>query len=102
MSISIQNVTKYFGGICAVDGVSFQMPPGSITGLIGPNGSGKTTLFNLITGFYPPDAGSIWYAGHRLNGLKPHQIVEQGVIRTFQITRIFPQMTVLENMLVPT
>jgi ABC-type branched-subunit amino acid transport system ATPase component len=102
MSLEAKGVVKDFGGIRAVGGVSFQIPNGAITGLIGPNGSGKTTLFNLATGFLPIDEGEIWYKGRRIDGFKPHQVVELGIIRTFQITRIFPKLTVLENMLVPT
>lgn len=102
MSLHVKGVVKDFGGIRAVDSVSFQIPKGAIAGLIGPNGSGKTTLFNLVTGFLPIDQGEIWYKGRRIDGLKPHQVVELGIIRTFQITRIFPKLTVLENMLVPT
>ena len=101
MSLEAKEIVKDFGGIRAVGGVSFHIPKGTITGLIGPNGSGKTTLFNLITGFLPIDEGEIWYRGSRIDGFKPHQIVELGIIRTFQNTRIFPRLTVLENMLVP-
>jgi len=102
MSLVVKEIIKDFGGIRAVDHVSFEAPPGAITALIGPNGSGKTTLFNLVTGFLPIDGGEIWYRGSRLDGLKPHKIVELGIIRTFQITRIFPNLTVMENMLVAT
>ena len=102
MTLEARKVVKDFGGIRAVDSVSLQIPAGSITGLIGPNGSGKTTLFNLLTGFLPIDEGEIWYKGRRIDGLKPYQVVELGIIRTFQITRIFPKLTVLENMLIPT
>lgn len=102
MSLEIRKVTKNFGGIRALDQVSCKMPPGSITGLIGPNGSGKTTLFNVLTGFLPLDGGQIFYKNRRIDGLKPHQVVELGIIRTFQITRIFPKLTLLENLLVPT
>lgn len=102
MSLEAKGVVKDFGGIRAVAGVSFKVPEAAITGLIGPNGSGKTTFFNLVTGFLPIDGGEIWYRGRRIDGFKPHQVVELGIIRTFQITRIFPKLTVLENMLVPT
>jgi neutral amino acid transport system ATP-binding protein len=101
MSLVVEGVIKDFGGIRAIDRVSFQTSQGAITGLIGPNGSGKTTLFNLVTGFLPIDAGGIWYKGHRIDGLRPHKVVKLGIIRTFQTTRIFPKLTVLENMLVP-
>ena len=102
MSLLVKNAVKDFGGIRAVNYINFEIPKNSITGLIGPNGSGKTTLFNLLTGFLPLDKGEIWYKEQQIDGLKPHRIVERGIIRTFQITRIFPQLTVLENMLVPT
>jgi neutral amino acid transport system ATP-binding protein len=83
----------------AVDGCSFAVPGGKISGLIGPNGSGKTTTFNLLTGVVTPDGGQVIYRGENIAGLKPHQIFRRGVTRTFQITRIFREMTVLENML---
>jgi branched-chain amino acid transport system ATP-binding protein len=82
-----------------VDGCTFAVPAGKISGLIGPNGSGKTTTFNLLTGVIPPDGGDVIYRGENLAGLKPHQIFGKGITRTFQITRIFREMTVLENML---
>ncbi len=97
----VDNLTKAFGGIRAVDGCSLGVERGTITGLIGPNGSGKTTLFNLITGFYKPDAGSIRFNARAIHGLRPDQICAAGIGRTFQITRLFWTMTVLENMIVP-
>jgi len=100
--LSLLNVRRYFGGIKAVDGVSFDVAPNSITGLIGPNGAGKTTLFNLISGFYKPDQGEIYFQGERINGLSLHQTFHKGLCRTFQISRELKLMTVLENvMLVP-
>lgn len=100
--LSLRNVRRYFGGIKAVDGVSFEVAPNSITGLIGPNGAGKTTLFNLISGFYKPDQGEIFFNGERINGLSLHQTFHKGLCRTFQISRELKLMTVLENvMLVP-
>jgi len=99
--LSAQNVTKTFGGIKAVDSCSIQVKRGSITGLIGPNGSGKTTLFNVITGFYKPDLGDISFNESPIHGLKPSQICHKGIGRTFQITRLFWKMTVLENLIVP-
>ena len=83
----------------AVDGCSFAVPGGKISGLIGPNGSGKTTTFNLLTGLIPPDDGQVIYKGETLAGLKPYQVFSKGITRTFQVTRIFREMTVLENML---
>ncbi len=96
--LSIHQVYKAFGGLMAVNGPSFEVARGSITGLIGPNGSGKTTLFNLITGLLRPDRGEIRFDGRRITGLRPHQITRLGIGRTFQITRLFGQMTVLENL----
>lgn len=96
-----ENITKSFGGIKAVDACSIEVKKGTVTGLIGPNGSGKTTLFNIITGFYQPDAGSIRLNQQPIQGLKPSRICHQGIGRTFQITRLFWKMTVLENMIVP-
>ncbi len=99
--LSADQVTKSFGGIKAVDSCSIAVERGSITGLIGPNGSGKTTLFNIITGFYKADSGSILLNDKPIHGLKPNQIYHRGIGRTFQITRLFWKMTVLENMIVP-
>jgi ABC-type branched-subunit amino acid transport system ATPase component len=99
--LQVEDITKSFGGIKAVDACSLQVERGSITGLIGPNGSGKTTLFNIITGFYRPDAGSIRYQNQPIQSLMPNQICRQGIARTFQITRLFWKMTVLENMIAP-
>ena len=97
--LEARDLRKAFGGVRAVDGCSFVVPHGKISGLIGPNGSGKTTTFNLLTGLTPPDSGQVIYKGESLAGLKPYQIFRKGITRTFQITRIFREMTVLENML---
>lgn len=100
--LSVRNIYKHFGGIKAVDGVSFDVAPNRITGLIGPNGAGKTTLFNVISGFYQADSGEILYKGERIDGLSLHQTFDKGICRTFQISRELKLMTVLENlMLVP-
>ncbi len=99
--LQVENMTKAFGGIKAVDICSLKVERGSITGLIGPNGSGKTTLFNLITGFYKPDAGKVLYNDEPIQNLKPNQVCRHGIARTFQITRLFWKMTVLENMIAP-
>lgn len=99
--LSVNNITKSFGGIKAVDNCSMGVGRGLITGLIGPNGSGKTTLFNVITGFYKEDSGTITLNEKPIQGLKPNQIYHRGIGRTFQITRLFWKMTVLENMIVP-
>jgi branched-chain amino acid transport system ATP-binding protein len=100
--LEVKDVMKGFGGLQAVYDCSLDVQEGSITGLIGPNGAGKTTLFNLITGFFKPDSGEIYFNGERIDGLRPNQIFHKKIYRTFQITREFAQMTVLENlMLVP-
>jgi ABC-type branched-subunit amino acid transport system ATPase component len=95
----VRDLRKAFGGIRAVDGCSFAVPRGTICGLIGPNGSGKTTTFNLLTGLTEPDGGQVWYRGENLAGLRPYRIFRKGITRTFQITRVFREMTALENML---
>lgn len=90
-------LTKWFGGLCAVKNVDFEMHRGEILGLIGPNGAGKTTLINLITGYYAPQSGSILYQGRNIAGSKPHAINNMGIARTFQIVRVFPKLTALDN-----
>ena len=100
--LSVQGVAKSFGGLRALDGCSLSVEQGSITGLIGPNGSGKTTLFNVITGYVTPDEGTVTFNGHDITGARPNRVFGLGVGRTFQLTRIFGRMTVLENMLVAT
>jgi branched-chain amino acid transport system ATP-binding protein len=98
--LSLEHVTKRFGGVVAVDDVSLGVERGQIAGLIGPNGAGKTTLFNLITRLYRPDFGEIAFDGKSLLGTPPHRIVRRGIARTFQNVELFPTMTVLENVLV--
>ena len=98
--LEIQNLEKSFGGLTAVDGCSLTVEEGSITGLIGPNGAGKTTLFNLITGHYKADRGKIIFQGEAIERLAPHQIFRKKLYRTFQITREFAQMSVLENLMI--
>ncbi|HEY7539788.1 MAG TPA: ABC transporter ATP-binding protein [Methylomirabilota bacterium] len=98
--LEVAELVKAFGNLRAVDGVSFAVDVGTITGLIGPNGAGKTTLFNLIAGALVPDAGAIRYRGERIDGLTPDRIFAKGLARTFQVPRPFPQMTVLENLMV--
>ncbi len=100
MSLDLEGVTKRFGGLRAVGDVSFSVRDRSIFGLIGPNGAGKTTVFNLITGVYKHDAGSIHFNGIDLAPLRPSEIARRGVARTFQNIRLFGQLTVLENVLV--
>ncbi|MDR1165940.1 MAG: ABC transporter ATP-binding protein [Deltaproteobacteria bacterium] len=97
--LSLNNVTKTFGGLVAVAGFSAGVTRGEVVGLIGPNGAGKTTVFNLVTGSIKPDAGFVFFAGHSISGLRPHRIVKLGIARTFQTIRLFPHMTVLENVL---
>jgi len=98
--LTVQNVTKRFGGIVAVDDVSLDVDAGEIVGLIGPNGAGKTTLFNLVTGIYRPDAGELVFMNTSLSGVAPHRVVSLGIARTFQNLELFSTMTVLENVLV--
>jgi branched-chain amino acid transport system ATP-binding protein len=100
--LEVRGVRKSFGGVTAVSDVSLTLERGRIYGLIGPNGSGKTTLFNCITGLERPDAGAIVLDGTRVDGWKPHQIARRGVGRTFQVIRVFPELTALENLLVVT
>jgi branched-chain amino acid transport system ATP-binding protein len=98
--LEIRGLTKRFGGLNAVDEVDLDVEAGEILSVIGPNGAGKTTLFNMATGLYSPDEGSIRFDGHDLVGLKPNQICSLGISRTFQAVRLFTNMTVLENALV--
>ena len=98
--LEVNNIVKSFGGLKAVNDCSIKVEEGSITGLIGPNGAGKTTLFNVITGFYKPDGGEISFHGDRIEGLTPDKIFHKKIFRTFQITREFEQMTVLENLMI--
>jgi branched-chain amino acid transport system ATP-binding protein len=98
----VQSLRKSFGGVAAVGGVSFTLERGRIYGLIGPNGSGKTTLFNCITGIERRDSGRVLLDGQPIDGLKPYQIAQRGVGRTFQMIRVFPELTALENLLVVT
>lgn len=100
--LSVEGVSRSFGGLQALNLCSLEVAEGSITGLIGPNGSGKTTLFNVITGYVKPDEGVVRFRGEDVTGLKPNQIFARGVGRTFQLTRIFARLSVLENMLVAT
>jgi neutral amino acid transport system ATP-binding protein len=97
--LSVEGVSKRFGGVVAVNDASFDVAPGSITGLIGPNGAGKTTMFNLISGFLRPEQGAIHFDGWRCDGRPPHELAAAGLVRTFQIPRVLTRMTVLENMM---
>jgi ABC-type branched-subunit amino acid transport system ATPase component len=98
-SLELDNVSKRFGGIAAINGVSIQFAEGRITGLVGPNGAGKTTIFNLITGIYPPTGGTVRFDGRDVTGLRPHRIARLGIGRTFQQVRVFNELSVLENAL---
>ncbi len=95
--LDVRGVTKRFRGLVAVDAVSLAVDEGEIFAIIGPNGAGKTTLFNMIAGVMVPDAGTIAFAGARIDGLQPHELCRRGLARTFQIVRPFPELTVMEN-----
>jgi branched-chain amino acid transport system ATP-binding protein len=98
--LEVQGLQKRFGGLQAVGDVSFSIAQGSISAVIGPNGAGKTTLFNLITGFIPPTEGRIKFVGNDITGAQPFVVARSGVVRTFQLVRLFPEMTVIENLTV--
>lgn len=98
--LNVKKISKYFGGLKAVDGVEFTLYSGEILGIIGPNGAGKTVLFNLISGIYEPTAGEIYFRDKRIDGLSPHIVAQYGIGRTFQIVKPFANLTVLENVLV--
>ncbi len=95
-----EGLTKIFGGLAALQGVTFEVQEGDIKAIIGPNGAGKTTLFDLMTGIYKPTAGHIEFHDERITGLKPHEITARGIARTFQTVQLFGNMTVLENVMV--
>jgi branched-chain amino acid transport system ATP-binding protein len=95
--LSVENVTRRFGGILALDGVTFHVEPGEIVGLIGPNGAGKTTAFNVITRLYRPDAGDVVFDDRSLLKTPPHRVIRRGIARTFQNVALWPTMTVLDN-----
>jgi len=99
LPLRIIDLEKSFGGITAVDGTSFDVEEGSLTGLIGPNGAGKSTTFNCITGVHEPDDGTVLFRGEDVTGLAPHEVADRGLARTFQIARELEEMTVLENLL---
>jgi branched-chain amino acid transport system ATP-binding protein len=98
--LQLQQISKHFGGLAALDRVDFHVQAGEILGLIGPNGAGKTVCFNVISGVYKPDGGTIQFDGSRTDGLSPHQIARLGIGRTFQIVKPFASLSVLENVLV--
>jgi branched-chain amino acid transport system permease protein len=95
--LELKNITQDFGGLKAVDNLSFALHEREILSIIGPNGAGKTTLFNLISGIYPPSAGTVYYEGKNITGLKPHKVVKAGIARTFQNLRLFNKMSILDN-----
>jgi ABC-type branched-subunit amino acid transport system ATPase component len=95
----VEGLHKNFGGLAAVNDLTFQLEKGAIHGLIGPNGAGKTTIFNVISGFYKPSAGRILYEGESIGGLQPHQVAAKGLVRTFQETMLFQEFTTFENAL---
>ena len=98
--LAVEDLTKSFGGLRAVDRCSLEVREGTITGLIGPNGAGKTTLFNLLTGFHRPDGGRVRFRGDDITGLPAHKVFRRGICRTFQIPREFKDLSVLENLMV--
>ena len=97
--LEIRKLTKHFFRLSALSEVSLSVEPGELLGIIGPNGSGKTTLFNCVTGVLPPSAGEVWFQGEDITGWSPDAVYHRGIARTFQLIQLFPEMTVLENML---
>src|SRR4026207_2420828 len=97
--LQTDKTTIRFGGLCAVNELDMAVKRGEIFGLIGPNGAGKTTIFNLLTGVYEPTSGTIYFNGQRIDGLRPYQIAARGISRTFQNIRLFPSMSVLDNVM---
>ncbi|MEM9223933.1 MAG: ABC transporter ATP-binding protein [Pseudomonadota bacterium] len=97
--LSVSELSRSFYGVKALDGASFNVAPGTITGLIGPNGAGKTTVFNCVSGVVPPDGGTVVFDGTEITGWRPEDISRRGLVRTFQVTRGFPRLTVLETLL---
>ena len=98
--LEVSGLSKLFGGLAAVSELDFDIQPGELLSMIGPNGAGKTTLFNLLTGFYKPTSGTITFNGTNITGCKPYQVTRHGIGRTFQLTSIFKQSTVLENVMI--
>jgi branched-chain amino acid transport system ATP-binding protein len=95
----VDHLTISFGGLRAIDRVSFNVKPGTIFSIIGPNGAGKTTIFNCVSGLYKPDEGTIIFKGEEITGLKPHKVAQKGIARTFQNIELFSRMTVMENLM---
>jgi branched-chain amino acid transport system ATP-binding protein len=98
--LEIKNLSKYFGGLAALDDVTLDVWDYEILGLIGPNGAGKTTMFNVITGFYPPTRGKVIFKGEDISGLRADEITQRGIGRTFQTTTLFMEQTVFDNVLI--
>ena len=98
--LTVENISKRFGGLVAVNSLSLSVERGQIVGLIGPNGAGKTTAFNMISGYYRPDSGRVTFDGHDITSRRPDQICKLGLARTFQVVKPFPQLTVLDNVIV--
>jgi branched-chain amino acid transport system ATP-binding protein len=97
--LELRGISKFFGGLAALNSVSFGVNKGEIFGLIGPNGAGKTTLFNVVNGFYKPSKGEVLFNGRKISNLKPHQICGLGIARTFQVVKPLQRMTVLDNVI---
>ncbi len=97
--LETKGLTKHFGGLAAVNDVNLKINKGEIVGLIGPNGAGKTTLFNLITGVFPPKSGTIIFKDRPIAGLKPDQVAKEGIVRTYQLTKLFSEYSVMKNVL---
>jgi branched-chain amino acid transport system ATP-binding protein len=95
--LEVQGVSRFFGGLAALTDVSFSIAKGEVLGLIGPNGAGKTTMFNVVNGFYAPSKGEVRFKGERISGLKPHQICQRGMARTFQVVKPLQRMSTLDN-----
>ena len=98
--LELRKVSKSFGGVHAVDGISFSLAQGELVGLIGPNGAGKTTVFNLVSGIHPLSQGEVWYHGSVISGSSPTRIARLGIARTFQNVRLFSTLTVIEHVMV--
>jgi len=101
VQLSTDDVVKRFGGLIALDHVSFEIEAGELVGLIGPNGSGKTTFLNVLSGFYRPEQGEVSFQGRPIKGREPADLAAEGIVRSFQVTKIFRRISVLENLLVP-
>jgi branched-chain amino acid transport system ATP-binding protein len=99
--LEIRRLSKTFGGLQAITDLDLKVRPGDLIGIIGPNGAGKTTLFNLVTGFIRPDSGEVWFKKENITSLKPFQIVNRGLARTFQLVDLFKEMSVIENVMIP-